>query len=278
MGVLALAAALAGCVVQQIRTGTMEADGGRIAYQVAGRGPTVVLVHGGLVDSRMWDAEFADLARDHRVVRYDLRGLGRSPRPAGPYSHVEDLERLMLALQVDTATFVGLSLGGMVAQEYALAHPDHVRGLVLAASGLRGFQGRPRPNPTGFYAMAARDPARAAGVIQDSTALGGATPRSAALLRRMLIDNAPSWSSTDARLLRWPEPPAIQRLDRISAPTLVLVGTADDADIRAIADTLAAKIPGAQKVVIPGARHHLNLDRPKEFRRELRRFLARVER
>jgi 3-oxoadipate enol-lactonase len=281
MGAGLLAAVLAGCALGRpapaVQTGMLEVEGGRLAYEVSGSGPAVVLVHGGLVDSRMWDAEFADLARHHRVVRYDLRGLGRSPRPTGSFSHVDDLDRLLRELRVDTATLVGLSLGGMVASEYTLEHPGRVRALVLAAAGLRGFQGRPRPGSDAFYRIAAADPARAAAIIQDSTTLGGATARSAAILRRMFVDNAPGWSSTDWRSLRWPEPPTIQRLDRIAVPTLVVVGTADDPDLLAIADTLAARIPHAAKTVIPGARHHLNLDRPAQFRRELRGFLARTE-
>src|SRR4030095_8156327 len=93
---------------------------------------------GGLSDSRVWDEQFKEFAKSYRVIRYDLRGFGRSAYPTTPFSHVEDLYALLKFLKVERASFAGLSLGGMIAMDFALEHPEMVERLVLTSSGLRG--------------------------------------------------------------------------------------------------------------------------------------------
>jgi 3-oxoadipate enol-lactonase len=256
----------------------VEVDGGRLAYDMAGRGPTVVLVHGGLVDRRLWDDQFRDLARDHRVIRYDLRGLGQSSRSTG-FSYVEDLHRLMIGLRVERATLVGLSLGGGIVTDYALEHPERVAALVLVGSSLRGVDLPPDPRAVEVFTTIARtDPARAIDLMLDSLAMGSRDPQARERLRVMMAHNFSGFLSAPPWLQRWPEPPTARRLDQVRVPTLVVVGTLDAKPLHIFADTLAARIPGAQRDSIPGAQHHLPAERPAEFTRLLRRFLERVER
>jgi 3-oxoadipate enol-lactonase len=91
--------------------------------EVAGEGSTVVLVHAGICDSRMWGPQWDAFPAAHRTVRYDLRGFGRSPLPPQPYSHGRDLIALLEQLRIERATLVGASLGGRV----ALESPSHTR-------------------------------------------------------------------------------------------------------------------------------------------------------
>jgi 3-oxoadipate enol-lactonase len=261
------------------RSGVVAVDGGHLAYDVAGSGPTVVLVHGGLVDRRLWDDQFRDLARDHRVIRYDLRGLGRSSRSTGTFSYVDDLHRLMISLQVERATLVGLSLGGGIVTDYALDHPERVAALVLVGSSLRGVDVPPDPRAVEvFTTIAQTDPARAIAVMLDSLAMGSWDPQVRERLRVMMADNLSGFLAAPPWLQRWPEPPTVRRLDQIRVPTLVVIGTLDAKPLHVFADTLAARIPGAQLDSIPGAQHHLPAERPAEFTRLLRRFLRQVER
>src|ERR1044071_8135566 len=104
-------------------SGFAEVNGTRLYYEALGEGPAVVLVHGGLVDSRLWDAQMRPLSKRFRVVRYDIRGYGRSAAPTGEYQPLEDLRALLDYLKIDKATLVGLSLGGIVAADMALEHP-----------------------------------------------------------------------------------------------------------------------------------------------------------
>src|ERR1700722_11895438 len=121
-------------------TGALPVEGAVLRYQVAGTGPAVVLVHGFGLDMRMWDRQFAALASDFRVVRYDCRGFGASGPfdPAVPYPHAADLVALLDRLELGQAALVGLSFGGRVALQTALAAPDRVLALALLDAVLDG--------------------------------------------------------------------------------------------------------------------------------------------
>src|SRR5712692_8710831 len=122
------------------KIGFVETSQGRLYHEVAGDGPALVLIHGGLWDARMWDDQFDAFAEGHTVIRYDLRGFGRSDPPTGPYSNTRDLTELLRALDIDRATVLGLSMGGRVAIDFAIEHPEMVSGLLPVAAGLGGFE------------------------------------------------------------------------------------------------------------------------------------------
>ena len=120
--------------------GFAPVNGTRLFYEVKGTGPAVVLIHGGQLDCRMWDGQFAAFSRDFRVIRYDVRGYGGSFQPDMLYSDAEDLAGLLDYLKVDKAHIVGLSLGGRIAIDFAVAHPARVASLTLAGPGLSGYE------------------------------------------------------------------------------------------------------------------------------------------
>ncbi|HVT38084.1 MAG TPA: alpha/beta hydrolase, partial [Gemmatimonadaceae bacterium] len=122
----------------RVDTGAVGVNGTQLFYEEAGSGPVVVLLHGANLDRRMWDPQFLPLAREHRVIRYDLRGYGRSGPADTPYQAHEDLRALLGALQVQRTSLIGLSGGGRIAIDFALANPQMVDRLVLAAPGLSG--------------------------------------------------------------------------------------------------------------------------------------------
>ncbi len=256
------------------RSGTSAAG---LHYEVRGSGAPLVLLHGFSLDLRMWDAQVGWLARDHRVVRYDMRGHGRSAEAGAPFSHHEDLAGLLEELGLERAVLVGLSMGAEVAIDFAIAHPERVSGLVLASPGLSGYQ------PQGsFEWMGAVMTALQAGDARAATRAWVETPLmriegdpgADAAMRVIALDNWDVWTG-DPSLRRRLDPPAVGRLAEIDAPTLVLVGAADLLDTRAVADTLAARVPGAEKVTVPGAGHLLNLAAPAAFDAALQAFLER---
>jgi len=257
-------------------TGLAPVNGTRLWYQVAGRGPAVVLIHGGLVDSRLWDDQIAPLSRSFRVVRYDLRGFGKSETPTGPFSPLEDLRALLDFLSIDRATLVGLSIGGQIATDFALEYPARVDRLVLSGASLRGFSSAPDPKTRHAYRVgAAEGPEKYFDAFLDADLLAGVRTRPAARarMRRMMLDNFKALSTLSPEMLQFPQTPTIDRLGEIHARTLVIVGSIDAPALRQIADTLSTKIPGARKVVIPGASHHPPVETPAEFNRILIDFL-----
>jgi pimeloyl-ACP methyl ester carboxylesterase len=150
--VLALTSCCRSVIADDYRTtlsghGFAPVNGTRIYYEVEGHGPPLVLIHGGNLDSRMWDDQFAQYAKRFRVLRYDVRGFGGSVRPNEQvYSDADDLAALLDYLQIPKAHFVSLSMGGRIALDFTVSRPERVRSLVLAGAGLAGYE---QPDPGG---------------------------------------------------------------------------------------------------------------------------------
>lgn len=123
------------------QTGFIEVEGTRLYYEVAGSGRTMILIHGLTLDSRMWDDQFETFAQQYQVIRYDLRGFGKSGLPnSESYSYVDDQKALIDHLGVSHAYVIGLSLGGMIAIDFALEHPEATDALIPVDAVLGGFQ------------------------------------------------------------------------------------------------------------------------------------------
>lgn len=249
-----------------------------LAYEVAGSGEPLVLVHAGVADRRMWDPQWNVFAALHLVVRYDLRGFGESLPPTGPWSQHADLLELLDELGITRAHVVGASVGAGIAVEAALAQPGVVASLVLAAPGGALFG-----EATGDLATVWRDEvdamdrgdlAAAVEVNLRAWVDGPGRPPDAvdpairAFVGEMQLDafELPDWDSDGAPESEL-EPPAHARFAEIGCPTLVVVGEADQGATRDAAKRLAAEVPHVRLVSWPDAAHMLTLERPDEFAR-----------
>lgn len=272
----------ASSVATEPDTGRVRVPGSTLFYESAGTGSPVILLHGGNLDRRMWDAEFGALQRTHRVIRYDARGYGRSGASDTAFSAHHDLRALMDALQLPRASLVGLSLGGRVAMDFALAHPERVDRLVLVAPGISGGTWAEDAD-TAWLAVA-----REAAKRQDSVAvarawLGSAYIRTALRdsttakrVRQWVEDQSPFWAGVVRHLDLEVEaaPPAAGRLAELTAPILLVVGTADTPFILDVARAIQAQAARVQRVDIPGVGHMVNLEAPGPLREALLAFLA----
>lgn len=268
-------------LLSPVASGFAAVEGAQLYYEVFGAGPPLVLLHAGWLDRRVWDAQIADLAGRFTLLRYDLRGFGRSSLPRQPYSDVQDLYGLLAALRIGRAALVGLSLGGMLAIDFALANPAMVSALVLAGAGLRGFTPSPEDEATArtaamLEAVRAGQRERALDLFVELWVDGPgrqAAPAVRDLVRAIAADY------TFAHLAPGAPPPAqvpsaIERLASIRAPTLVLVGEHDQPQIQEIAGLLEVEIAGARRVLLPGAAHLPNLEQPALFNRAVLEFLG----
>lgn len=264
---------LATPVGAQVRTGTTSTG---LHYEVSGTGEPAVLIHAFSVDRRMWAPQIPLLERRFQVIRYDLRGHGRSTGPSGPYAPYEDLRSVLDAVGVATATLIGLSAGSTLAIDFAIAYPNRVARLVLASPGLNGHvpsQPLTWTQPV-FKAAGAGDAEGAARLWADTPIMALRNDLTAApTVREIVMDNARLWTFkvNPAQPLA---PPAIGRLSEIKCPTLVILGEQDLPHIGEIARLLVKGVGGAQLVTIPRAGHMANLDAREAFNRALDGFLA----
>ena len=258
---------------------TIHVNGVEFYYELAGRGPAVVLVHAGIADSRMWDGQFEALAAAHTVLRYDLRGFGRTPPAPAPFDHADDLRALLDGLGLTRVALVGCSLGSRTALIFALSHPARVERLVLsspAVSGLRYDGPPPRQAAELDAADEAGDRARV-NELEMQIWVDGPRRRPdevAPAVRALAADmNAIALANEDVGDER-PSPSAADRLGDVSTPVLVVVGEWDAARTLAAADWLLGHLPNVRRVNLPQTAHLPNMEQPQAYNAAVLGFLA----
>ncbi len=219
----------------------------------AGPGQAVVLLHPGVGDSRIWDRMWTTLvASRHRIVRFDVRGYGRSAPATEPYVLVDDLQHVLDRLGVSEAHLVGCSMGGATALDLALAAPDRVLSLTLLCPGVSGYPWPPDPeNDAEAERLQARDDVD--GLVRLSLELwaaAGHTPEAVEQMRSA----ATAWPN-EATYQRPPRHTAYDRLEHVSCPTTLLVGTLDRPALVACNEEAARRIPGCRLLRVEGVDH-----------------------
>ncbi len=257
---------------------TVELRGVSVRYLVAGEGTPVVFVPGFATNLHLFDHQVAPVSARFRAVRLDLRGHGGSSAPPEGYStedYSQDIVGLMEHLNLGRAHLVAASMGGGIAVHLALRRPDLVRSLVLAGAVVDGFEGW--AEEYGARVRRARKLARTEGVdaaVADwrTHPFFAATRDMGGFVREVLEFSGASWLQNT-----WPAPPErsdFSRLGELEKPTLVVVGERDVDPCKQIASDIARVVPGARRVVIPGAGHLPCWDAPDAFNQVLLDFLA----
>jgi pimeloyl-ACP methyl ester carboxylesterase len=239
-----------------------------IHYDVYGEAsdrPPLLLSHGFSAGGEMWERNVGPLCRDRQVLSWDMRGHARSDSPAsaaeyGVERSVEDMLMLLEVLQVSRAVLCGMSLGGFLSLAFHAHHPQRVAALILVGTG-PGF--RREESRREWNAFAERT---AAGLERDGLA---ALPSSREAARH---SNALGLAHTARLVIAQRDAHVIDSLGGIAVPTLVVVG-ALDANFLSAAEYMAAKIPGARKVVLGGVGHAANIEAAGAFNAAVRHFL-----
>jgi 3-oxoadipate enol-lactonase len=256
---------------------SIEANGITIRYQVEGSGPWVTLSHSLTCDLTMWDALAVALAPTFTVLRYDTRGHGQSTAPEGSYSFdqlVGDAIGLLDALNIERTHFVGLSMGGMIGQHLALAHPARLNKLVIANSTSRI---PPEAGPLWDERIAIARSQGCAGVVEGTLGrwftpgFRSAQPLEAARIAKLIADTPAAGYIGCAGAIRALDITA--QIGAIRAPTLVIAGADDPGTPPAMSETIAAAIPGARLEIIPSASHLSCIEQALTFNRLVAEFL-----
>ncbi len=248
-------------------------------YRRSGSGPPLVLIHALGLDHRLWEPQIAQLSSGFQVIAYDVRGHGATDVPAGPYTmrdFAEDLAGLLDALGVERAHLAGISMGGMIAQEFVLAWPNRVRSLVLA-------------DTTSEYGPdARRQLAERARIVEER----GITPLLEPTMERWFTPEfrhrQPGEVTRILNILASAHPPGYaascraiagadltERLVTVSVPTLVIVGAEDHSTTPEMALQIHEHIPGSSYEVVPDAAHLTNVSAPEQFNQAIVRTATR---
>jgi pimeloyl-ACP methyl ester carboxylesterase len=246
----------------------IDRDGTRVYYEERGRGPAVLLTHGYGATLRMWDEQMVALADRYHLIAWDMRGHGRTDSPGDPdaYSHeatVADMEAVLRECGVERAAIGGLSLGGFMSLAFLLAHPDRVRALMLFDTG-PGYKKDGSRERWNRYAEQTARAIESGGL----SALGKSAEQANAEHR-----SAQGLAHAARGMLTQKDARVIESLPHIAVPTLVLAGK-NDSPFLASTDYMAATIPRAQKVLIDGAGHVPNTEKPEAFNDALSSFLG----
>lgn len=265
------------------QTGYVNLEGGKVYYETAGEGETLVLSHAGFVDSRMWNSQWDDLSKHYRVIRFDMRGFGKSDRLTAPVSRRQDLYQLLKHLEIKRTHLLGCSMSGTTVIDFALEYPDMVASLIPVSADPSGFEmeGPPPPNLMEmFEAVQHGDLARASelqlrlwidGGFRQPNQVDPKVRQLAADMNKIFVENGTF--AMDQQPVDPLDPPAIERLGDLKMPALIIVGALDHPELLRAADIMAARIKGAKKVTIPDAGHMPNMDKPAEFNQAVLSFL-----
>ena len=263
-------------------SGVTDINGAQLYYEVKGTGYPLLLVHAGVADSRMWEAQVDAFSKEYQVIRFDLRGFGRSNMPEGTFSNTEDIRALLDYLGIEKICLLGISFGGLIALDFTLAYPDYVEKLVLGAPSVSGDSPSQRVRQFWDEEDAMLEKGDLDGATELNLRLWVDGPHREAsqvsadvreLVREMQLSIFRKEIPDDVEEIDL-YPPAIERLGEIRIPVQVMVGELDLEEKLELADKLVREMPNCKKVVIPGVAHMLNMERPEFFNQSVLDFLS----
>lgn len=260
-------------------------DGAIIRGEADGFGIPVVFLHSGVTDRRMWGAQLQDLADEgYHVIAYDRRGFGETETENVPFNHLVDLEAVLDGLSVHAAILVGSSMGGGLAIDFAIEHPERTIGLVLVGTAITGAEDSEIPEEAADLEDALEYAQERGnldtvnrieahlwldGPLSESGRVSGET-RDLFLRMNAIHLNHPELTEEEER------DDAVDNLSAITAPTLLVVGELDMPDIVARHEDLSEELENAFAVVLEDTAHFPNLERPDLFNPLLIEFLEAV--
>lgn len=268
----------------EMTSGYAPVESGELYYEVVGEGPSVLFLHAGVADHSMWEPQIEPFSRGHKVITYDLRGFGVSRSEDASFSNSQDMRDLLAHLGVEKATVVGNSRGGRIAVDFALNYPEMTSAVVWICGGLGGMEDEGSEEETEAFGKAealweAKDWAALADMEAHiwGNGIGQREDRAPAHVREKLRDMIYSnytreGAEGQARPL---DPPAIERLDEITVPGLLLIGDLDTIATRKGGEILAQGLKDVEVHHFADVAHMVSMEKPEEFNEIVLDFLAR---
>jgi 3-oxoadipate enol-lactonase len=256
--------------------GYIEIAGSKIYYEECGGGPNVVLLHDGLLHAVTWDESWGALCGEFHVLRYDRRGYGRSDAPKAKFSPTEDLQQVMAHANMRRAVIVGNSSGGALAIDFALAHPESVDALFLVGPVVHGMGSTDHFEQRGARNQAPLEhhDAKAAALNWSKDPYLIANGHDAA--RKKFYDalvRSPTNLTYNGQFEIRSASPALRHLGEIHVPVFILAGEFDIPDVHAHCGAIEAGVRWAQRDIVKGDGHLIQLEDPQGFVERLSRYV-----
>lgn len=246
-----------------MKSGYIDFNKGKIYYEITSFGNPIVFVNGFTLDRRMWEEQVKYFSKNYQIVTYDIRGFGKSSLPTDNYSHEDDLKELISTLKLKNIILIGLSLGGEISLNYSLQNISNVKKLVLADSSLGGYKSTVDWNVHGKKENWLNHE------LFNSTKKN---PKAYEKVKKIINDysgwhfvNDDFWDKVDKK--------AINLLDKLTVPTLVITGENDLSYFHNIANYIATHTPNVTKKSIKNSGHMVNMEQPKEFNKLVDDFI-----
>ena len=269
-----------------VDSGYAEVNNTRLYYEIAGKGQAIVFIHGSFGDRRFWDFQMSTLSKKYKVLRYDLRGFGKSalPKEDEVYRDCDDLLALLNYLKIERANVCGLSYGSFIAIDFALAYPQKCTSLISIGPRVTGDDlDDYKPNSDSFKAIVSKtvELLKSVGKKEatdflwtgnNSLSKSVQSPEARQVLLKMGYEYS-WWRHLHPSKREYAFPQAIKHLDQIKMPTLVVTADFDAAICKQVAATLKNEIRDAKLISIRHAGHVMNMDRPEQFNKELSKFI-----
>lgn len=272
-------------------SGYAEVNKTKLYYEIAGKGEPLVLIHGSFGDRRFWDLQFYDLSKKFKVLRYDLRGFGRSalPKENEVYRDSDDLNALIDFLGIKKAHVCGLSFGSFIVFDFGLSHPDKCLSLIPIGPRVAGddLDEYKTPNVDTLRAIISKvtEIIKSKGAKEATDYLwtgdhGMAktvvTTRTRHALLKMGYEYS-WWRYLHGNKREFAFPMAIKKLNEIRIPTLIVTAEYDLDLCKNVAAIMAKEIPGAKLVSIKKAGHIMNMDQPEGFNKIISKFIDAIK-
>ena len=272
---------------QELKNGFAEVNGTKLYYEVAGKGEPILFVHGNFGDTRHWDFQFEPLAKKYKVIRYDVRGYGKSanPKPDEVYYDYEDIIALLDYLNIDRVHICGVSMGSGIVVDFALVHPERCLSLIPIGPWANGFGSDAYSTAAGdslneiFYKVVQILNDEGVKAATDYWWTGTDFVKSSVRTQRTLDEllkmgyEYDYWGFKNQNKRGNANPVAVSRLNEIKLPTLIVTAEYDLKPCIEIANMMENQISGSKKISIKNAGHLMNMDKPKEFNAELSNFI-----
>ncbi len=269
----------------QIEAGYAEVNNTRLYYEIAGSGDAILLIHGNGGDRRHWDEQFEVFAKNYKVVRFDVRGFGKSATPVEgqPYRCNDDIKALLEFLGISKAHIAGYSLGCAFALDFVIEHPEMVRSLIAVGPWIFGYRSESSsevdPTWAELLKILEKEGKMSAFEFWMNSPLFKGSFRDPAVYDRVMEigKDFSFWHFTHKDPIQYLDPSASEQLDKIQVPILIVTAEFDLKPCREMADHLEKTIPNSNKVDLMDAGHLMALEKPEEFNKAVLDFLKDIE-